>query len=129
MALADDNWYLLTFKAFSNVAWTGITPPDAFPTLPGAFSAGVIAGSTLNCYCLSTDGTDAMLIVYGIGPVRIPNAVVDTETLQTKLNQSIVGGATWTMVRGSDGSLRWYDDSLGEIRVITTPGALATFAT
>ena len=121
MALADDNWYLLTFKAFSNVAWTGITPPDAFPTLPGAFSAGVIAGSTL--------GTDAMLIVYGIGPVRIPNAVVDTETLQTKLNQSIVGGATWTMVRGSDGSLRWYDDSLGEIRVITTPGALATFAT
>ena len=129
MAVLTDNWYLLSFKAYSNVAWTGITPPSAVPTLPGLVHAAVLAGTTTLYYCINSDGTDATLLAEGGVPFQIPLAVIDSETLRTKHDQAIVGGGVWTMVRGTDGSLKWYDNRLGEISTISSPGALATFAT
>lgn len=128
MAVTTNNWYLLSFLPYSDVAWTGITPPSAVPTMPGPVHAAVLAGTTKLYYCISSDGTDATLLAEGEVPFQVPLAVIDSETLRTKLDQAVVGGGSWTMVRGTDGSLKWYDNRLGEISTISTPGALSTFA-
>lgn len=130
MAVTTDNWYLISFLPYSDVAWTGITPDTAVPDMPGRVHASVLAGTTKLYYCLTSDGTDATLVSAADGKLfQIPLAVVDSETLQTKLDQALTDGSEWTMVRDSGGSLLWYDERLGEIRKISTPGALATFAT
>jgi len=129
MAVLTDNWYLLSFKAYSNSAWTG-TPSTSVPTMPGMIHAQVLAGSTKLFYCITSDGTDMTLVDADSGQiVALPCAVVDTETLRTKLDQALADGSNWTMVRNSSGALLWYDESLGGIRKISSPGALATFAT
>lgn len=130
MAVTTNNWYLISFLPYSDVAWTGITPDTAVPDMPGRVHASVLAGTTKLYYCLTSDGTDATLVSAADGKmVQIPLAVVGTDTLQTKLDQSLADSSTWTMVRDSGGALLWYDDSLGGIRKIASPGALATFAT
>lgn len=130
MAVTTGNWYLIDFLPYSNVAWTGITPDAAVPTMPGLVHAAVLAGTQKLYYCISSDGTAATLIAAVDGtPFSIPLAVVDTETVQTKLDQALADSSTWTMVREASGALTWYDERLGEIRKIPSPGALATFAT
>lgn len=130
MAVTTDNWYLISFLPYSDVAWTGITPDSAVPDMPGLVHASVLAGTTKLYYCQTADATDATLISAADGKTfQIPLAVIDSETLQTKLDQALADSSEWTMVRDSSGALVWYDERLGEIRKISTPGALATFAT
>ncbi len=130
MAVTTGNWYLIDFLPYSNVAWTGITPDAAVPTMPGLVHASVLAGTTKLYYCITSDGTDATLLAYADGtPFSIPLAVINSEAVQTKLDQALVDGSSWTMVRYGAGALIWYDERLGEIRSITSPAALAVFAT
>lgn len=129
MAVLTDNWYLLSFLPYSNTAWTSTAEADV-PTMPGRVHAQVLAGSTKLFYCITSDGTDMTLVEAATGQVvGLPCAVVDTENLRTKLDQALADGSNWTMVRDSSGALLWYDESLGGIRKISSPGALATFAT
>jgi hypothetical protein len=129
MAISAGDWFLISFKSYANVAWTGITPPAAVPSMPGLVHASVLAGTTLLYYCLAEDGTDATLLMEGGQVVQLPIATIASEAVQTRLVETLSDTSKLIFVRGGDGSLKWYDERLGAIRSIGLPGALAAFAT
>jgi len=110
MAIVTDTWNRISFKAFSNAAWTGLATP---PSLPSAFMKQILAGTTKMGYVIA-DGDPFTFAIEG-GVATFPAAVVNTEALTTGVVTTSTSSEVTAWVQDTDNTLFSYGLSSGVI--------------
>lgn len=126
MALTSNVWNLVTFKPYSDAAWTGYTPP--FPDVPSVIGNAVVNGLALNVMPLGVGGPTAYIIADGMAtPFLIEVAVLATDTPKATDMTVMDNGDVWYSMRGSSGAWLRYEQNANRVFTLASPVALGVF--